>query len=98
MEKVLVDNEEIDYVNDYDKSEGTIKKSLDTFREMDSGLVQQLMIIQGHSVTTETTPYYDKNDSRQKQRFRLLKKIRFFNKDGGWSICCAADSLSITVC
>ena len=90
--KVLVDNEEIDYVNDYDKSEGTIKIP-DTFQGDGFRLSAIVYDSTGHSVTTET-PITIKNDTEAgKTKVSLAEKIRFFNKDVVVNIS-AADSLS----
>ena len=90
--KVLVDNEEIDYVNDYDKSEGTIKIP-DTFQGDGFRLSATVYDNTGHSVTTET-PITIKNDTEAgKTKVSLAEKIRFFNKDVVVNIS-AADSLS----
>ena len=90
--KVLVDNEEINYANDYDKSEGTIKIP-DTFQGDGFRLSATVYDNTGHSVTTET-PITIKNDTEAgKTKVSLAEKIRFFNKDVVVNIS-AADSLS----
>ena len=78
--KVLVDNEEIDYVNDYDKSKGTIKIP-ETFQGDGFRLSATVYDNTGHSVTTET-PLTIKNDTKIEKAGVLLKESeRFFNKD-----------------
>ena len=78
--KVLVDNEEIDYVNDHDKSEGTIKIP-DTFQGDGFRLSATVYDNTGHSVTTET-PLTIKNDTKiEKAGVSLKGSARFFNKD-----------------
>lgn len=90
--KVLVDNEEIDYVNDYDKSEGTIKIP-DTFQGDGFRLSATVYDNTGHSVTTET-PLTINNDTKiEKAGVSLKESARFFNKDVVVNIS-AADSLS----
>ncbi|MFR2033362.1 MAG: Ig-like domain repeat protein [Agathobacter sp.] len=90
--KVLVDNEEINYANDYDKSKGTIKIP-DTFQGDGFRLSATAYDNTGHSVTTET-PITIKNDTEAgKTKVSLAEKIRFFNKDVVVNIS-AADSLS----
>ena len=90
--KVLVDNDEINYVNDYDKSKGTIKIP-DTFQGDGFRLSATVYDNTGHSVTTET-PITIKNDTEAgKTKVSLAEKIRFFNKDVVVNIS-AADSLS----
>lgn len=90
--KVLVDNEEINYANDYDKSKGTIKIP-DTFQGDGFRLSATVYDNTGHSVTTET-PLTIKNDTEAgKTKVSLAEKIRFFNKDVVVNIS-AADSLS----